>query len=144
MTKISSSLKFFLNLAKIQTVISRKFDSRLGGLSLNEFIILYHLSQSPDKKLRRIDLAEKVGLTASGITRILLPMEKIGLIKRQINEQDARVSYVLLAPGGKQKLSEGIERAEILSEEVIPSSRTKKVEDLSEILTELGGNILWG
>lgn len=144
MQKISPSLRFFLTLAKIQTVVSRKFDSRLNGLGLNEFIILYNLSLSPDERLRRIDLAEKVGLTASGVTRILLPMEKIGLIKRETDSQDARVSYVLLAPGGKSKLKEGLERAELLSEEAVPVEKISEIKKAAELLDALGKNISWG
>ena len=93
-------------------MVTRRFDGSLGGISFTEFMILYHLSQANDEKMRRIDLASKVGLTASGITRLLLPMEKIGLIKKESNAQDARVSFVLLALGGKTKLEEAVENAE--------------------------------
>jgi DNA-binding MarR family transcriptional regulator len=96
---MNGSLEFFLTLAKTQAVLGRRFDGKLSGLGLSEFMILYHLSVAKNEKLRRVDLAEKIGLTASGVTRILLPMEKIGLIKREINKQDARVSYTILAPG---------------------------------------------
>jgi len=91
--------------------------------------------------MRRIDLAEKIGLTASGITRLLLPMEKIGLIKKEANEQDARVSYVVLASGGQTKLNEGLERLEIFSEDLIPKTKYKKIEEATKLLTELGKSI---
>ncbi len=141
MREISSSLKFLLLLSKTQSLLNRRFDSGLGGLGFTEFIILYNLSSAPDKKLKRIDLANKVGLTASGITRLLLPMEKIGLISKEVNPDDARVSYVLLAPGGKRKLEEGLERAEFLANEIIPEKDNEKIEDSSEILTKLTGTI---
>jgi DNA-binding MarR family transcriptional regulator len=139
MTK-NSTLQFFLGLAKFQTRLSRRLDSRLGGLGLNEFIILYRLSEAGDEKMRRIDLAESVGFTASGITRLLLPMEKVGLIKKEANAQDARSSFVILAQGGKKKLSEAMERLEIFGEDTIPSAKTKKLEEFSELLIELGKN----
>ncbi len=139
MTIISPELKFFVDLAKAKTVISRRFDNRLSfnGLGFSDFMILLHLSQTPGKKLRRVDLAEKIGITASGITRMLLPMEKTGLVQREVSEQDARVSYVLLAPGGKRLLNESLESAEILSQEILAMTKTKKVEEFSKILTEL-------
>jgi DNA-binding MarR family transcriptional regulator len=140
MVKINESVKFFLNLAKLQAVISRRLDSGLGGLGFNEFIILYHLSQAKDEKLRRIDLAEKVGLTASGVTRILLPMEKVGFVKSGENEQDARVRFVKLAAGGKTKLVEAIERIELFADETIPGDKVKKIKELSEIVVEIGKN----
>jgi DNA-binding MarR family transcriptional regulator len=142
MKTTNTSVLFFLTMAKIQAMLSRRFDGGLGGLGLNEFTILYALSQAPDEKLRRIDLAGKVGLTASGVTRILLPMEKIGLIKKETHAQDARVSFVSLAPGGKQKLIEAIERAELLAADIIPQGKIKKIEEFSELLNTLGGTIL--
>ena len=138
--KISSQLDFLLNLATAQAKMARRFDGRLGslhGLGQNDFRILYYLSQADGEKMRRIDLAEKLGLTASGITRLLMPMEKIGLIKRETTEHDARVSFVLLAPGGKRLLSESVERAELLAEEILPAAKAKKLEEMTEILSEL-------
>lgn len=46
---------------------------------------MYHLQQAQDNKLSRIALAEKVALTASGVTRVLAPMEKIHLVTKQSN-----------------------------------------------------------
>lgn len=140
MTEINSTLKFILNLAKMQTIVNRRFDAQLSsyGLGFNDFVILHHLSQAPHEKLRRIDLADKLGVTASGITRMLAPMEKTGLVSRESNERDARVSYVVLAQGGKRLLEESIKTAEHAAEEIFPQSKTKKVEKLSEILGEIG------
>lgn len=141
MTIKKSSLNFFLDLAKVQTRLSRRLDSKLGGLGFNEFIILHRLQEAEDEKMRRIDLAEALGFTASGITRLLLPMEKVGLIKKEINSQDARSSFVALAAGGKRKLSEAMERLELFAEDVLPLEKAKKIEELSELLAELSKNI---
>ncbi len=134
---MNASVSCFIQLAKLQAIMSRRFDARLGGLGLNEFIILFHLSQAEGETLRRVDLAERVGLTASGVTRLLLPMEKIGLVKRVADESDARVSQVKLAPSGRRQFEEGIERAEILCEDLFPPAQIKKLESLSEALSEL-------
>jgi DNA-binding MarR family transcriptional regulator len=75
---ISSELLLLINLNKLQSVISRKFDSlSVHGLGFNDFVILYILNTSSESKMRRIDLAEKIGLTASGITRLLNPLKKL-------------------------------------------------------------------
>lgn len=134
MKQINIQLKFFITLAQIYTKISNEFDKHLlGGLGFNDLIILYHLSQSPDEKMRRIDLADKVGLTPSGITRMLLPMEKLGMIKRETDDRDGRVSYVKLASGGKRLLTETLEEAEYVSEELLPSTKISKANEISEI-----------
>lgn len=136
------SLQFFLELARVQAIMARRFDSRLGGgLGLSDFVILYHLSQAEEEKLRRVDLAEKVGLTASGVTRMLAPMEKIGLIAREKDARDARVSYVMLAPGGRQLLHERLERAEFLAEEIMPPAMREQAGGLADALTQLSASL---
>ena len=91
--------------------------------------------------MRRGDLAEAIGLTASGVTRLLVPMEKIGLIQRESDARDARVSYVMLAPSGKCLLSERLEWAEMLSDEVIPRALVERIEEYSEALSRISGNL---
>ncbi|MEI6835942.1 MAG: MarR family winged helix-turn-helix transcriptional regulator [Candidatus Falkowbacteria bacterium] len=141
MNQINSTINFFLEVTKFQTKLSRRLDSGLNGISLNEFIIMHHLSQNPEGRMRRIDLADKIGLTASGITRLLLPMEKIGLVSREADVSDARVSYVVLARGGKTKLSEGLERLEIFGEDLVPKAALKKLEETTKLINELSKNI---
>ena len=77
MSSMSPVVKLFLNLAKTQSILFNRFDRILGGLGFSEFLILYYLGQTKEQKLRRVDLAEKISMTASGVTRLLLPMEKV-------------------------------------------------------------------
>lgn len=137
MTNISTSLLFFFRLAKAQSVLARRFDAGVRGLGFNELTLLYHLSIARDERLRRIDLAEKIGLTASAVVRLLLPMEKVGSIKREAHSQDARVSYVVLTPTGKRQLSEALEEASLLAEELLPQTNTKQLKEFTEFLTQL-------
>lgn len=132
------AIQFFFNLSKAYAIANRRFDNSLGGLGFNELIILYHLDQAENKRLRRIDLAEKIGLTASGVTRILLPMEKVGYVKKEMNKEDARVSLVLLAPGGKCRLEEAKERMQFLIEEKFTPLDLKKMQELTVLLDETG------
>ncbi|MDN3694764.1 MarR family transcriptional regulator [Chryseobacterium tructae] len=139
---ISSELLFLMNINKLQSVIARKFDSlSMHGLGFNDFVILYILSQSSESKMRRIDLAEKIGVTASGITRLLNPLEKIGLVARETNERDARVSYVVITPNGKKIFEEAKVIAEHSTKDIISSKKNKALQTATELLSELGGNI---
>ncbi|MCF0041053.1 MarR family winged helix-turn-helix transcriptional regulator [Dyadobacter fanqingshengii] len=143
MSTITPSLKLFLNLTTVQALITKRFDSKLSshGVSLNEFLILFHLGEAPDEKMRRVDLAEKIGLTASGITRMLTPLEKLGMVKREANSRDARVSYVKLANAGKRVLTEATATAEGLADQILSPVKTKKLDEISKMLLELGGTI---
>lgn len=142
MNSIDTNVTFLLNMAKTQAILNDRFDRGLGGLSFSEFLILFHLNQAADKKMRRVDIAEKIALTASGVTRILLPMEKVHLIKSGPTENDARVRYVQLASAGKEKLGEALERLTLFAEEIIPSTKAKEVQQLSDLLVEIGGKAL--
>jgi DNA-binding MarR family transcriptional regulator len=56
--------------------------------------------------LRRIDLAQRVVLTASGITRLLEGLERSGFVCKETCPSDARVSYAKLTDDGRAKLSD--------------------------------------
>lgn len=131
------ALDFLLNITKFNSKVYRKLDATLWGIWFNDYIILYNLSNAMDKKMRRIDLAEKVWLTASWVTRILLPMEKIGLITKEVNEFDARVSYVVLAPGWQRKLKEAEERLDEFLNESISKGLVKDIKKANILLVEL-------
>ena len=132
-----------MNLAKMQAVIARRFERlAVHGISFSDFLILYLLQQTPGQKLRRADLAEKIGLTPSGITRILLPMEKIGLVTREANERDARVSYAVLTTAGLQILEDAKSTANAVAKEIIPIENIKNNEPVWELTRLLGGTIV--
>ncbi len=131
-----------MNISKVQSLVSRRFDGLSAhGISFSDFMILYLLNQAPGGKLRRIDLAEKIGLTASGVTRMLVPMEKTGLIQREANERDARVSYASLTDTGRRIFEDALVTAVHKAKEILPAASVKNVGVVSELLEELGGNI---
>ena len=70
-------------------------------------------------------------------------MEKVGYIKRETNTNDARVSYVMLAAGGKRRLEERLEDAEILAKEIIPTKDGKSLEKLTNLLVEIGRSLAY-
>jgi DNA-binding MarR family transcriptional regulator len=136
------SLDFCLRLAKAYAALVRRFDGRLGtlhGLSLGDFILLLNLSHAPGGKLRRVDLADKLGLTASAVTRALIPLERIGLVTRQRDLRDARVGYAVLTKAGQRVLQEAMSSAELVSEDAIPERNHAQLRSLSELLLQIGG-----
>jgi len=136
------SLDFCLRLAKAYAALVRRFDGRLGtlhGLSLGDFILLLNLSHAPGGKLRRVDLADKLGLTASAVTRALIPLERIGLVTRQRDLRDARVGYAVLTKSGQRVLQESMSSAEVVSEDVVPERNHTQLRSLSELLLQIGG-----
>lgn len=105
---MSPQAELMLNLINLHTRIQKRLLGPLSlhGISVTEFLVLRQLANAPDKKLRRIDLAQQVGLSASGVTRLLDPMQKIGLVDKEETERDARVSLVTLTKTGERILND--------------------------------------
>lgn len=76
------------------------------GLTLNDYEVLLRLRRTPDRRMRRVDLAESVLLTPSGMTRLLDGLERAGLVCRAECASDGRVSYAVLTDAGERKLVE--------------------------------------
>jgi DNA-binding MarR family transcriptional regulator len=76
------------------------------GLTLSDYEVLLRLSQAEGLVMRRVDLADAVVLTASGITRLLDGLEGCGLVEKATCSSDARVSYAKLTDAGRRKLAE--------------------------------------
>jgi DNA-binding MarR family transcriptional regulator len=141
-SSLSRSLEFCLHVAKAHAALIRRFDGRLGtlhGVSFSDFILLLQLDRAPGGKLRRVDLAEKLGITPSAVTRALIPLERIGLVTRQRDLRDARVGYAVLTKTGQRILQEAMDTAELISEHVIPATGVAQLDRLSELLVQIGG-----
>ncbi len=80
--------------------------SAVHGLSVKEFFLLMHLERASLNRLSRVELARRMHVSASTVTRMAAPMEKLGLVSRQVDERDARLAYVVLTKAGKTKLKE--------------------------------------
>jgi DNA-binding MarR family transcriptional regulator len=102
-------LESWITFLRSHSAITRELSAQLQrehGLTLNDYEVLLVLSHSEGGMMRRVDLAETVLLTASGITRLLEGLERSGYVCKQTCESDARVSYAKLTDDGRQKLSD--------------------------------------
>lgn len=137
-----AALEFCIRLSRAQAVVTRRLDnvlSSLHGLSFADFMILFYLERAPGAKLRRVDLAERLGLTASGVTRSLLPLEKLGLVSRQSDPRDARVGYATLTDSGRQLLSYAVTSVRATAQESTEPVPADQVESVSVLLGRLAG-----
>ena len=82
--------------------------SAVHGISVNEFLMLLHLKRAASHRLSRIDLAKRMHVSASTITRMAAPMEKIGLVGRETDQRDARLVFVVATAAGQDKLVEAL------------------------------------
>jgi len=126
-----------LNLTAVR--MAKKLDRGFSvhGISFNEFLIMHFLTQSQQATLSRIELAESLGITASGITRMLNPMEKNHLVDKQSNPRDARVSLVKLTDTGKKLYAEAFNSFEHQAQSLLPDIRQYQAETLLAFLSKL-------
>jgi DNA-binding MarR family transcriptional regulator len=139
--RADAALDFCLRLARVQATVVRRLDAVLGGhhgLSFGDFMLLHHLSRAPGGRLRRVDLAERQGLTASGVTRTLLPLEKTGLVARMADERDARVGFAAITPAGHNLLDNALVTARETCAELLRHAPQDRLDALTAVL----GNIL--
>ena len=78
-------------------------------LTVNDYEALLHLARADGGRMRRVDLAERLILTASGVTRLLDGLETSGWVERASCASDRRVTYAVLTPAGRKKLHEASE-----------------------------------
>ena len=90
-------------------VVRRTVAARLQaahGLTVNDYEALLLLSRAEENSMRRVDLAEALHLSASGVTRLLEGLERQGLVEKAVCPTDGRVHYAVLTAAGKRKLAQ--------------------------------------
>ncbi len=141
MKNISKKMSFIVNMWSINSIISKKVDASLGavhGIGFTEYMVLFHLNNSHNKTMRRIDLANAIGLTASGITRIVSPMEKIGVVEKEQNPRDARVSLVKITSTGEVILSNATFSMEQNSERLLIGVNESGLSHALDVFKSIG------
>jgi DNA-binding MarR family transcriptional regulator len=136
----TDALDVCLLLARADAELTRRFDhslSALHGLSRNDFTLLRHLHAAPGGRLRRVDLAHRLGITASGVTRMLQPLERIGLADRESNPSDARAAFAVLTAAGRQLVTDADASAARIAVDALRALRPREVEALRSLLTRL-------
>lgn len=90
--------------------------------------------------MRRVDLAERLLLTASGVTRLLDGLETAGFVAKRRCEQDGRVTYAVLTRSGRSKL-EAASCAHVAAVQALFEERysSDELETLGELLGRLPG-----
>jgi len=74
------------------------------GLSLGDYEVLHFLSEAPGRAIRMSELADRLHLSPSGITRRVDGLVKSGLVERQRCPNDRRGANAVLTPLGAKVL----------------------------------------
>ena len=87
--------------------VTRRLDEELRAehdLSLAEYDALLSIAEAPDRRIRMRQLADRVILSKSGVTRLIDRLVLDGLVQRDACLSDARGAEAVLTPAGLDRL----------------------------------------
>lgn len=88
------------------TAVLRRQEHALASteLDISDYDVLVTLGEGPPEGLRPSELAARVLLTRSGVTRLADRLEERGLIERRVCPSDRRGQLLALTPAGRHRL----------------------------------------
>ena len=75
-----------------------------SGLTIADYEILVQLSESPERRMRMSELAERTLASRSRLSHQVDRMEKAGFVTREACKQDARGFWAVLTEAGFEKI----------------------------------------
>jgi DNA-binding MarR family transcriptional regulator len=87
--------------------VTRRLEADLlaeHDLPLASYDVLVQLVEAPERRLRMTELADRVLLSRSGLTRLVDRMERDGLVRREACNSDARGLFAVLTDEGYDRL----------------------------------------
>ena len=137
-TKTLSSTDAFGNLLGAHATLTRELSASLvarHGLTINDYGTLLLLHRAGEEGMRRIDLANQLQLSPSGITRLLDRLEDQGLVGKGACKEDARVSYAILTAAGRDRLREAAPgHVDDIDSRLTAVLSEEEIQTLSELL----------
>jgi len=84
--------------------VSRSLERALedSDLTLAGYGVLVVLSEAPEQQLRLHQIAERIGLTKSGLSRLIDRLEARGFVERRACELDKRGQYAVVTAAGRR------------------------------------------
>ena len=128
----TAPLEALLELSRAAAATSRDLDGH--GLSFSELRLLRAVAAAPAGRRRPGDLAAELGLTASGVTRAVLPLEKRHIVQRT---PAGRASLVSLTPAGTELLADAQATAAHAAQRLLRRLSLGQTRQLQRLLGEI-------
>jgi DNA-binding MarR family transcriptional regulator len=114
-----------------------------SGLPLTWYDVLVQLSEAPGGRLRMNEIARRVLLSKSGLTRLVDRLCAAGYLSREADPEDGRGTLAVLQPAGRQALRasagvhlQGVARS--FTDVLLPAERDAFIAAFTRILDRLG------
>lgn len=102
-------LRAWVAFLQAHAAVTRRLEAELQaerGLALADYDALVQLAVAPDRRLRMSELADRVVLSRSGVSRLVDRLVAQGLVARRACPTDARGAWAELTPVGLERLRE--------------------------------------
>src|SRR5882724_18051 len=93
--------------AAVLTQVGHEFEEA-SGIPVTWFEVMLRLARSPEHRLRMAELAKQVGLSTSGLTRLVDRMEGAGYLRREACPTDRRGAHAVLTDEGVDLMREAV------------------------------------
>jgi len=103
----SQELSAWRGFLKTHARVTRALDAEMRaehGLPVSSYEVLMFLADAPGQRLRMAEIADRVLLSRSGLTRLVDRLEALGYVTRCAVEDDGRGAYAELTEAGRAKL----------------------------------------
>ena len=93
-------------LLQVHAAVVPVLDHRLmaeAGMPLRFYDVLLELAAAPERKLRMTELADRVVLSRTRVSRLVDEMVAAGLLVREQNPRDGRSAYAALTAAGLER-----------------------------------------
>src|SRR3954447_7702747 len=93
---------------RVYNALAKRLDAQLEAehdLPLSSYEVLIALQRAPERRLRMAELADRVVLSRSGMTRLVDRLEREGLLARDACSSDARGCFAVLTDAGGEVLA---------------------------------------
>jgi DNA-binding MarR family transcriptional regulator len=121
--------------------VTRVLDAELAAecdLPLGSYEVLLHLNEAPDRRLRMTDLADRVVLSRSGLTRLVDRLQREGLVERHPDPGDARGLFTVMTDKGRAALRDAaVVHLAGISELVVAKLTDAELAELQRLMTKL-------
>ena len=121
--------------------ITRRLEHELlteQDLPLASYEVLLHLAEAPGNRLRMTELADRVLLSRSGLTRLVDRLEADGLVTRASCPSDARGTNAVLTEAGRDRLRAAAQtHLRGVAEHVTDRLTPEEVDQLRTLMSKL-------
>ena len=128
------------------SAVERVLSGNLGavlGITYSEYRLLGAIAQDADADAdagaSRVEIAQRVGLTPSAVTRAIRPLTSIGLVESVSHPRDARKSIAKLTTAGLELFTNATDVVDGVTEQIEGTASTAREhrESLLVMLAEL-------